>query len=255
MFFNRYRAVVHPWKPRFTLFQTVIIVVITWSVSFVLVIPYLLVLAIKDDYCQEVWPSDLARRAYTVGLFIVQFMIPLAIIAFAYSKVVLKLRHQALRFAKKSEVPELLSTLPVPSSSFLTPELSDLPSASGSPIPAKKSITGPNQVHLALPPPSPASAPRKAMQRLKRNTKIVKMLVTVVLLYAICMLPNQVIWMWYEFGSGSQSPHIKALFTLGSSMVYLNSSVNPILYAGLNEEFRTGFLHLLRCRWRRQMNK
>lgn len=228
---------------------------ITWSVSFVLVIPYLLVLAIKDDYCQEVWPNDSSRHAYTVGLFIVQFMIPLAIIGFAYSKVVLKLRHQALRFAKKSAVPELLSTLSVPLNSFLTPEPSDLPSVSGSPLLAKKSIAGPNQVQLALSPPSPAATPRKAIQRLERNTKIVKMLVTVVLLYAICMLPNQVIWLWYEFGSGSQSPHIKAFLTLGSSMVYLNSSVNPILYAGMNEEFRNGFLHLLRCRWGRPMNK
>ena len=253
---HRYRAVVHPWKPRFTPFQTVVIVVITWSVSFVLVIPYLLVLAMKDGYCEEVWPSTLARRAYTLGLFIAQYMIPLVIIAFAYTKVVLKLRNQALRFAKKTEVPESLATLAPPSSSFLTPEPSDLPSVSGSPLPEKKSsIAGLNQVRLTLSPRTPTTGPRKVIQRLERNTKIVKMLATVVLLYAICMLPNQVVWLWYEFGSGQNSPHLKVLLSLGSSMVYLNSSVNPILYAGMNDEFRAGFLGLLRCRCRRPMRK
>ena len=254
-FCYRYRAVVHPWKPRFTLLQTAVIIAITWSVSFVLVIPYLLVLAIKDGYCQEVWPSAATRRAYTLGLFIVQFMVPLAIIAFAYTKVVLKLRNQALRFAKKTEVPEVLATLSVPSSSFLTPEPSDVPSVSGSPLPEKKSIARPNHVRVTLSPRTPTTGPRKVIQRLERNTKIVKMLMTVVLLYAFCMLPNQVVWLWYEFGTGQKSPHLKALLTLGSSMVYLNSSVNPILYAGMNDEFRAGFLGLLRCRCRRPMHK
>lgn len=257
-YFNRFRAVVHPYKPRFTLFQTAIIIAITWSVSFVLVIPYLLVLAIKDDYCQEVWPSTTARRMYTLGLFIVQFIIPLLIIACAYTKVVLKLRDQAARFSGKTGVQESLALpRPGPSSSFLAPETSDVQSISGSPIPEKKLTTGFNNIHLGLSLRSPKSAPSKAskaIQRLERNTKIVKMLVTVVLLYAICMLPNQVVWLWYEFGSGQISPHLKALLTLGSSMVYLNSSVNPILYAGMNEDFRRGFLGLLRCRCKRPMN-
>ena len=249
---HRYRAVVHPWKPRFTSLQTAIIIAVTWSVSFALVIPFVLVLAIKDDYCKEVWPSTATRSAYTLGLFIIQFIVPLTIIAFAYIKVVLKLRNQAFRFAKRVEIPESLSALTVPSNSFLTPELSDLPSVSCSPLPEKKTmISGLNQVRLTLSPRSPTSGPRKMIHRLERNTKIVKMLVTVVLLYAVCMLPNQVVWLWYEFGSGQTSPYLKTLLTLGSTMVYLNSSVNPILYAGMNDEFRSGFLGILRCRCRR----
>lgn len=208
----------------------------------------------KDNYCQEVWPSTSTRRAYTLGLFIIQFIFPLVIIAIAYIKVVLKLRDQAARFSGKTGVQE--SPRPGPSSSFLTTEVSDGHSVSGSPLPDKKLSTGLNQVHLsfAQPPRNPRSGQSKAIQRLQRNTKIVKMLVTVVLLYAICMLPNQVVWLWIEFGSGQTSPHLTALLTLGSSMVYLNSSVNPILYAGMNEEFRRGFLGLLRCRCRRPMN-
>ena len=231
------------------------IISFTWSVSFVLVIPYLLVLSIKNNYCEEVWPSNVTRRVYTLGLFISQFIVPLVIIDFAYSKVVLKLRDQAARFSGKAGVQEsMASPRPGPSSSFLTAECSDIHSISGSPLPEKKFSTGLNQIQLPLSPRSPKRGPSKAIQRLERNTKLVKMLLTVVLLYAICMLPNQVVWLWFEFGSGQRSQYIKALLTLGSSMVYLNSSVNPILYAGMNEEFRGGFVSLLRCHCRRPMN-
>ena len=231
------------------------IILFTWSVSFVLVIPYLLVLSVKNNYCEEVWPNNVTRRVYTLGLFIIQFVVPLVIIAFAYTKVVLKLRDQAARFSGKAGVQEAMaSPRPGPSSSFLTADGSDMNSISGSPLPEKKFSTGLNQIQLALSPRSPKRRPSKAIQRLERNTKLVKMLLTVVLLYAICMLPNQVVWLWFEFGSGQRSQYIKALLTLGSSMVYLNSSVNPILYAGMNEEFRRGFLGLLRCRCRRPMN-
>ena len=231
------------------------IISITWSVSFVLVIPFLLVLSIKNNYCREVWPSTVTRRVYTLGLFIIQFIMPLVIIAFAYTKVVLKLRDQAARFSGKAGVQESTpSPRPGPSSSFLTADgCSDMNSISESPLPDKKFSTGLNQIQLALSPRSPKRGPSMAIQRLERNTKIVKMLLTVVLLYAICMLPNQVVWLWYEFGSGQKSQYLKALLTLGSSMVYLNSSVNPILYAGMNEEFRRGFLGLLRCHCRRPM--
>lgn len=212
--YDRFRAVVHPWKPRFTSLQTAIIIATTWSVSYVLVIPYLLVLSIKDNYCEEVWPGYAARHAYTLGLFVIQFVVPIFIIAFAYTKVVLKLRDQAARFAERKKDRDI--------------------------APPEITRAGPSS---------------SAIQRLERDTKIVKMLVTVVLLYVICMLPNHVVWLWIEFGSGQNSPYIRVLLGLGSSMVYVNSSVNPILYAGMNDEFRRGFIGLLRRRCKRPMNK
>ena len=74
------------------------------------------------------------------------------------------------------------------------------------------------------------------------------MLVAVVLLYAICLLPNQVVWLWYEFGSGAKWIHLDKFLTFGSIMVYVNSCVNPLLYAGMNDEFRKGFVKILKCR-------
>lgn len=92
-------------------------------------------------------------------------------------------------------------------------------------------------------------------KRLERNTKIIKMLVSVVLTYAICLLPNQVVWMWFDFGTGSKYQHFNELLTFCNIMVYINSSTNPILYAGMNEEFRKGFVRILRCNTRTNQGK
>lgn len=91
---------------------------------------------------------------------------------------------------------------------------------------------------------------KKEVKRLERNTKIMKMLAMVVLLYAICLLPNQVVWLCYEFGNLQNWPHFSKLLTFGSIMVYINSCVNPLLYAGMNEDFRKGFCRILRCKWK-----
>ena len=208
-------------------------------------IPFLLVLHIKNGYCYEVWPDDSTRRAYTLGLFITQFIIPLFVITIAYTKVVLKLRHQAARFSRRNVALDILSTTRGPSSSLLTPENSDVLSVTAPSTSDKRLFVEPSQVRCAL---SPSTGTQKEIKHLKRNKKVVKMLMTVVTFYAICMLPNQVVWLWFEFGSGQKYPHIKELLTLGSSMVYLNSSVNPLLYAGMNEDFRKGFINLLCCR-------
>ena len=47
---------------------------------------------------------------------------------------------------------------------------------------------------------------QKEARRLEHNTKIVKMLLSVVFSYALCLLPNQVAWLWSEFGDGRNWP-------------------------------------------------
>lgn len=90
---------------------------------------------------------------------------------------------------------------------------------------------------------------QKEARRLEHNTKIIKMLLSVVLSYTLCLLPNQVAWLWCEFGDGRRWRHMKELLIFGSIMVYVNSSVNPLLYAGMNADFRKEFGRILRCHW------
>ena len=316
IYLSRYRAVVRPMKSRFTTRQTGIIIATIWVVSLVLVLPYVLALRVNNNTCKEIWPSDTIRKIYTVGLFLFQYALPLTIIAIAYTKVVLKLRTQAARMAKNSEImmkppspppaqetwhlkthlapaicdnASLVTPLsgkklflngdkdtkmsdttflslcqtknmlfrngskdkqPCTESNYLVPQIEDKQSLA-SPLPPRKLPSNGNKWRPRYLGCS-SSGRQKEARRLEHNTKIVKMLVSVVLLYAICLLPNQVVWLWYEFGAGQNWPHINELLIFGSLMVYINSSVNPLLYAGMNEEFRKGFARILRCQWRQR---
>jgi len=287
--YDRYRAVVRPTKARFTTRQTGLIIGAIWIFSLLLVLPYVFALGIIDNNCTERWSSDSIRKIYTVGLFVFQYALPLTIIAAAYIKVVLGLRQQAKRMAKNYEISlRPPSAVPLQDDSWnlksnLSPQSrntltlspivhekklflnrnSDKKSYLGrnllavqmcdlaSPLPARKLLSRRDNEKNQYPDRF-GSGRIKEARRLEHNRKIVKMLVSVVLLYAICLLPNQIVWLWYEFGSGQSWTHIHELLIFGSLMVYINSSVNPLLYAGMNEEFRKGFIEIIKCHWSRQ---
>ncbi|XP_020906346.1 neuropeptide Y receptor type 6-like [Exaiptasia diaphana] len=70
-----------------------------WGLALVLFIPIYIVLKYKSNYvqigyvCYEDWPSQTINKAYTVALFIAQYLLPLFAIAFCYVKIVLYLRR------------------------------------------------------------------------------------------------------------------------------------------------------------------
>lgn len=217
--------------------------------SLLLVLPYILALKMQDGYCAEDWPVPFAVKLYTLGLFIFQYALPLLIIGFAYSMVALRLREQASLLARNRQASGISESAynkakNASSNDVEEPEESELPSSDPSAVYAQTSVKKCPQDSSTI---KPSSNARQEEKRLKRTTKIVKMLVAVVLLYAICLLPNQVVWLWYEFGSGASWPHLDKFLTFGSIMVYVNSCVNPILYAGMNDEFRKGFVRILKC--------
>lgn len=219
--------------------------------SLLLVLPYILALKMKDDQCGEDWPIPLAVKLYTLGLFIFQYALPLLIIGFAYSMVALKLREQASLLARNRQASGISESAYNKAKNASAnkhiegPEESEMPSNDPSGMYNQTSVKSCPQESSTN--KSSNTCPRQEEKRLKRTTKIVKMLVAVVLLYAICLLPNQVAWLWYEFGSAETSPHFNKILTFGSIMVYVNSCVNPILYAGMNDEFRKGFARILKC--------
>ena len=275
-------------KARFTTRQTGFIIGAIWALSLVLVLPYVLALSVIDNDCTEKWSSDSTRKIYTVGLFIFQYALPLTIIAAAYVKVVLRLRQQAERMARNYEIslrppspqllqdswnlrsnlaPQTCDTLSLPSTlpekrvflngnldkkhylgnNLLAVQMCDI----SSPLPPRKLFERDDKESKKY-PERYGSRRMKEARRLEHNTKIVKMLLSVVLSYAICLLPNQVVWLWFEFGSGRSWPYVDELLIFGSLMVYINSSVNPLLYAGMNEEFRKGFISIIKCQWRKR---
>ena len=69
--------------------------------------------------------------------------------------------------------------------------------------------------------------------RLQRNVKIVKVFVVAVVVFALCMLPTHVTWLWHDFGGGSSSPEFRKVSTFSNIFMYCNSVLNPLFLGSI----------------------
>ncbi|XP_047516286.1 trissin receptor [Pieris napi] len=84
---------------------------------------------------------------------------------------------------------------------------------------------------------------------LRARRGVVRMLIVVVLTFAICNLPFHARKMWQYWSTGYQgTSDFSALLTpLTFLITYFNSGINPLLYAFLSKNFRKGMRELLFC--------
>lgn len=87
---------------------------------------------------------------------------------------------------------------------------------------------------------------------LRARRGVVRMLIVVVLTFAVCNLPFHARKMWQYWSSGYQgTSDFSALLTpLTFLITYFNSGINPLLYAFLSKNFRKGMRELLFCNFR-----
>lgn len=69
--------------------------------------------------------------------------------------------------------------------------------------------------------------------RAHRNVRIVKIFVTAVVAFAVCMLPNHVMWIWNDFGDRSNFKYFEDLLVFTNILVYANSCINPFIFGTL----------------------
>lgn len=78
-------------------------------------------------------------------------------------------------------------------------------------------------------------------------TKVVRMMVIVVFIFAICMLPNHVLWLLSDFNEDFPEAGSE-VFVWGEILIYANSCTNPIVYSICIEEFRVAFkAYITKC--------
>lgn len=83
-------------------------------------------------------------------------------------------------------------------------------------------------------------------RRNANNAKINKNLRTIVTLFAIFMLPKQVLWLWLDFGSGGDFQYFGDVLIFSEILLYVHSSTNPVVYGTILNEYRSGIGHYLR---------
>lgn len=84
------------------------------------------------------------------------------------------------------------------------------------------------------------------IRRNASNAKINKNLRTIVILFAICMLPKQVLWLWLDFSSGGEFKHFSDALIFSEILLYVHSSTNPVVYGTILHEYRSGICHYFR---------
>ena len=84
-------------------------------------------------------------------------------------------------------------------------------------------------------------------RRMKQTRRITKMLVALVLLYAICMLPQHIVFtFWLTYGNLGEKSYKDYMFVLANIFPIANSALNPLAYGTLNKDFKMVFKNLLR---------
>ncbi|GFS01172.1 substance-K receptor-like [Elysia marginata] len=79
--------------------------------------------------------------------------------------------------------------------------------------------------------------------------KITKMLVVVLGVFIVFWTPQQVMLLYLAINQveSDSDSHIPTLRFVALYLAYFGSAINPYLYAGLNENFRRGFVDSFRC--------
>ena len=87
-----------------------------------------------------------------------------------------------------------------------------------------------------------------SLSRLFPAAQTAQTVLVVVVVFCLSWLPHHIVHMWVEFGSFPLNQASFVFRMVAHCLAYSNSSVNPIIYAFLSENFRNSYKQVFRCR-------
>lgn len=113
---DRYFLIVKPYKQILTYYRARLCVLFVWVLGYCLSLPLGIFAKIKsyeqddppvcDLFCEEDWPSPVARRTYSISVSIIQFSLPLCLSCFCYTSISTTLGRQIEHRKKQTILPE-----------------------------------------------------------------------------------------------------------------------------------------------------
>ena len=92
-------------------------------------------------------------------------------------------------------------------------------------------------------------------QRQREDAAIVKRILIIVFLFALCITPVTVSAFVYYFAWNGHLPCGMGKLLLASRLIlYSNASLNPCVYISLSERYRQGLKDLINCLWSRRFH-
>ncbi|GFU49609.1 allatostatin-A receptor [Nephila pilipes] len=88
---------------------------------------------------------------------------------------------------------------------------------------------------------------RISAESLKSKKRVTRMVVIVVVIFAVCWCPIQIVLVLKSVNSYVMTPMRLVGQITAHILAYMNSCVNPILYAFLSDNFRKAFHKVIAC--------
>lgn len=230
---ERYYAIVHPVKSKYmcTLSQAKSVILVIWVISILLAIPTLVLwhltkVGLHGDYawCVRNQSNDALWKFHELYMLIVILVIPFSIMTYSYTFIcceVWKVMEQRRIMCND----RFLSQNP---SNRITDETDELK-------------------------PTGTKKMRSEVKNYRDDNSMVKqvvyMLVTVVVLFAICWTPILIdnILTAYNVLSQERTGFLKYMLSTFHLLSYFNSCINPIIYGFMSKTFRDSFKVALCC--------
>lgn len=80
-----------------------------------------------------------------------------------------------------------------------------------------------------------------------RGPQTAQTVLVVVVVFCLSWLPHHIVHLWVEFGTFPLNQASFVLRITAHCLAYSNSSVNPIIYAFLSENFRKAYKQVFKC--------
>ena len=207
---DRYRNILHPFKSKLSMAQVKSIVITADFISVLFVFPYAAFLGLQNNFCMEEWPKFLYRQIYTVFLAFVQYALPLLFMIAMYILASVRL------FAAADSVRKI--SLPV--------------------------VENGRKTYSAF--KEHQNRKESFVISQEQNAKVTKIFVIIVTAFALCTLPNQVLWLWIDFGKDGDVTSLAKEIIICRFFTYINGCVNPIIFFVFKRDYRQGLFKLLR---------
>lgn len=244
----------HPFTPRLTKKQIKLLIASIHILSLSIIMPYINFLKLQHHECLEQWPKLGYRQAYTVVLFMAQYAVPLIFMTTVYAIALIRLYRVTSNATQMRVTTDSQDSRNVSNSSWKGSGNSRKVSVCSLKVSVvSRKISTSSQLAPEANNGSSGSSRAGRIRRLSSrvaynmkhgceldsNVRVTKMFIAIVAIFAIVMLPNQVVWLWIDFGSGQQHIRLNTIKIICWLFTYTNCVCNPFIFIIFFKDFRS----------------